>query len=86
MTAQLLLLIPAVVVIVRTLCLAPKMNRYRWTGHPWQFGGLALSHMLLCGGSLGIAIGYPSAPVWLLLGLAGQVIFDRRRHDRRKQG
>lgn len=81
---NLLLLIFAGVVIVRTVCLASRMDHRRWVGHPAQFLALSLSHALLCAGALGVALCVPAAPAGLLIGLAGQVMFDRRRQDRRK--
>lgn len=80
----LLLLLFAGVIIVRTVCVASRMDHRRWVGHPAQFVALSLAHALLCAGALGVALGAPAAPGALLVGLAGQVIFDRRRQDRRK--
>lgn len=84
--SQAILLLLAGVVIVRSVCLSAKMDRRRWTGHPWQFAALSLAHALMCAGALGVAVGHPLGAVTLLLGIAGQVVFDRRQHDRRKHG
>ena len=81
----LFLLVLAGVVIVSSISLSSQLNIHRWDGNRWQFAALCASHACLCAGALGVALGYPIGAPTLLLGVVGQVAFERRRHDRRNR-
>ena len=69
------------VVLVRAVCVAAKLNRRNWCGHPLQFIGIATSYTLLAGGALGILMRHPDAPWILLAGVALWIVFDKRRQS-----
>lgn len=70
--------ISAGVVLVHGICVASRLSRQGWYGHPLLFFGISASYALVCGGSVGIVLGWTPGPMLLLLGVAGWVIFDRR--------
>lgn len=68
-----------VVVLVRCICISATLSRMRWEGHQARFAGVAAAHALLAGGAVGMLYGLPHAPVMLLAGVAGWIVFERRR-------
>lgn len=82
MTINLLALAAAIVVLVRALCLAAHFDLHHWDGHRLRFLGLALSHAAVLAGAFGMAATLHWAPLALLAGVSGQIIFDRRLQRR----
>ena len=74
-----LILIPAAVVMVHCIYMIAHLNPREWRGQRFYFSGLAMSYSLTAGGAVGIAIGWTPGPLLLLFGLAGLIIFDRRK-------
>jgi len=68
----------AVVVLWRSTCVAAHLSRKEWGGHLLEFVGITGSYALICGGAVGIPIGYAPAPLMILVGVAGWILFDRR--------
>lgn len=77
------MLILAGAVILRSILLSPQLNHHRWDGHQWQFAALCASHACMCAGAVAIAVGYQLGGPTLLFGVAAEVLFERRRNDRR---
>ena len=75
---QLISLLATCVILTRCICMAAQVNKKEWSGHPLQFIGFAVAYGLSSGGSLGVVFGWQHAPIVLLLGVAGWVMFDRR--------
>lgn len=76
----LLLLLPATFVILgHSLDLASTLSRKQWVGHPFRFAGFSISIALTAGGAVGVLLGAFYAPALLVLGVAGCMMFDRRR-------
>lgn len=70
----------AIVVLAHVICVAAHLSRKRWQGKQAQFIGLALSYALVAGGAAGVTLSWnPGVPL-LLLGIAGWILFDRRKH------
>jgi hypothetical protein len=69
----------AAIVLVRCVCVAAKISRRNWHGHPFQFAGISAAYALIGGGAGGMALGWHVAPWLLLLGVVLWVLFDRRR-------
>lgn len=67
------------IILTRCICAAGHLGWNKWDGPKWRLVGLALSFMLLAGGSLGVALGQEWCPPILLAGVAGMVLFDRRK-------
>lgn len=65
------------VVIVRCVCVAARMNRRDWHGHSFGFSGLSAGCALSASGALGMVLGYPHAPLLLLMGVAFGILFER---------
>lgn len=78
---DLVLVLAVLVILVRVCCIAANLRRSRWCGHLWQFDAFAIGLALQAGGAVGILLGYAPGGVMLLLGLALQVLFDRRRYN-----
>jgi hypothetical protein len=72
-------LLSAGAVLVRCICVAGTLNAHEWSGHPFQFAGLAAGYALAGGGAVGMVLGWHHAPDLLLVGVACWVIFERRR-------
>lgn len=68
----------AVVVVMRSVCVAAHLSRKSWSGHLLQFVGLTLSYAFIAGGAIGTALAWPSGATLLLLGMSGWILFDRR--------
>ncbi len=76
-----LLALAVLVILVRVCCIAANLRRRRWCGHLWQFDAFAIGLALQAGGAVGVLVGYAASGPMLLLGLALQVLFDRRRYN-----
>lgn len=72
-------LFAAGVVLMRSTCVAASLSRRDWDGHTLQFIGITGSYGLVCGGAVGIPLGWSPGPVLLLIGVAGWIVFDHRR-------
>lgn len=72
------MLLSVTVVLMHCLRQIATMSHLKWRGHQIQFAGLALAHALIAGGAAGIALGLGVAPLLLLVGVAGKILFDRR--------
>lgn len=68
----------AAVVLVRCVHVAASLNIRDWTGPRWQFVGLAGSFSSIAAGAFGVALAVHWAPLVLLSGIAGLIVFDRR--------
>lgn len=77
-TPIILLLVCAAIVLMRTLCQISTLSHKTWTGHQMEFTGLALAHSLFAGGVLAAVLGWGVAIYLMVVGAAGQVLFDRR--------
>lgn len=73
-----LLVVCAAVVMMRTLCQIATLSHKTWSGHQLEFTGLALAHALFAGGVLAAVLGWHVALYLIVIGAAGQVLFDRR--------
>lgn len=72
-------LIAAVIIIMlRCFKLVAELSHKEWPGQRLQFTGLALAYSIIPGGALGLLLGWPPAPFYLLAGVVGVVVFDRR--------
>lgn len=78
MMTHLIILLSITVVLLHCLHQIATLNHKKWTGHQIKFAGLALAHALVAGGAVGIALGMSAAPLLLLVGIAGKILFDRR--------
>ena len=76
--ANAVMLVAMCVILMRCICVVPKLSRRGWTGHRVHFAALAGTYALLGGGSVGTALHWPLGPTMLIAGVAGWVIFDRR--------
>ncbi len=74
----LLSLLAAGAVLVRCVCIAARLNRRDWSGHPLRFVGMAAGYALTGGGAVGTALEWDFASHLLLFGMAGLVVFERR--------
>ncbi|OIR10965.1 hypothetical protein GALL_71360 [mine drainage metagenome] len=74
----LLVLAATAIVMLRCIELAAHLNRKLWFGHGYTFGGFSISIALTAGGAVGVLVGWPDAPILLLLGIAGWMTFNRR--------
>lgn len=74
------LMIMAALAVVLNHCLhqIATLSHKKWQGHQVRFAGFALAHALVAGGAAGCALGMGAAPLLLLVGIAGKIIFDRR--------
>lgn len=66
------------VVMTRIVCLASKMSMLTWQGGKARFIFYTLAIAMIAGGAVGTLFNYPAGPLMLLVGLAGQMLFDRR--------
>lgn len=73
-----LLIVFAGVVLVRCICMAPRLSPGKWTGHPGRLAGMVVAFGLLGGGAIGAVMTRPYAAYLLLAGIALLFIFDRR--------
>jgi len=73
-------LIAVIVIMMRCLDLVAHLNHSTWAGHFYALGGFSLSVALTAGGSVGVLFGWHQGAVMLLLGFAGWLAFDRRKH------
>lgn len=73
-----LLVVCAAIVLMRTLCQISTLSHKTWSGHQMAFTGLSLAHALFAGGVLAAVLGWHVAPYLMVVGAAGQVLFDRR--------
>lgn len=71
-------LVALAVVLLHCLRQIASLNYKKWHGHLVKFAGLALAHALIAGGAVGVALGMGVAPMLLLIGIAGKILFDRR--------
>jgi len=74
----LILILSTTVIMMHCLCLISKLSPRRWFGHRLQFFGLSAAYAFIAGGSVGIVLGWHMAPAWLLIGVAGKILFERR--------
>lgn len=74
------MLLSLAVVLLHCFRQIATLNYRKWQGHQIRFAGLALAHALIAGGAVGIALGMGAAPMLLLVGIAGKILFDRRIH------
>lgn len=69
------------VVLLHCVCVAAKISRKDWSGHPLQFIGVAASRALFVGGTVGMLLHFQAAPWLLLAGIVIYILTDRRRHS-----
>lgn len=74
-------LLCAGIVVVRCVCVAARMSRREFTGHPLQFLGTTLGYTFIAGGAVGMVLQLGAAQWLLLAGVALWIIFDRRRRS-----
>lgn len=77
-SASLIMLIAAIVVLVRTVCLAAKMSARDWPGHPIRFVGIAAANAFLAAGAVGVVLLWRHGALLLLVGVAIRLLLDRR--------
>jgi hypothetical protein len=75
---NIIFIFPAIVVLIRCVCVSATFSKRNWTGHQLQFAFLSASYALIAGGALGVAVGWHLGPACLLFGVAGMILFDRR--------
>ncbi len=75
---NLILIVAAGIILMRCTCIVAKLSPRNWYGHRLQFLGLASSYSFIAGGAVGTAFAWHLGPSFLLVGLAGLVLFDRR--------
>lgn len=80
---NILLLIPALIIMMRCVCIAANTSRAEFDGHPLTFVGISIGYPLLGGGAVGVALGWQHAPIAMLIGMAVLVLSDRRHYQRR---
>lgn len=73
-----LMLASAFVVMRHGLCLVAHLSPKRWMGRKAQFFGLGLATALMCGGAVGVLLGWVPSGTLMLVGLALFFISDRR--------
>lgn len=73
------LILAAIVIMVRCLCIVSKLSARTWIGHRLKFAALAAAYSLIAGGAIGSMLHWPMGPAFLMYGVAGLVLFDRRR-------
>lgn len=61
-----LMLAAALVILVRTTCLAAHLSAKNWTGHKARFAALAAAHSMLAAGALGVVLGWQHGAMLLL--------------------
>lgn len=67
-----------IIIMLRCFKLVADLSHKKWPGHRLQFTGLALAYSIIPGGALGLLLSWPPAPFYLLAGVVGVVLFDRR--------
>lgn len=80
MIGMLVSVVCGAVVVARALAVAAHIRRGGWPR--WQFALFSLSIAATSAGALGLVIGYPFSGPVILAGLAGSILFDRRKHRR----
>lgn len=71
----------ASIVLMRCVHVAARINIRDWHGPRWRFVGLAASFSALAAGAFGVALFVQWAAFVLLAGIAGLIVFDRRRES-----
>lgn len=69
----------ASIVLTRCVHVAARLNIRDWRGPRWRFVGLAASFSAIGAGAFGVALFVQWAAFVLLAGIAGLIVFDRRR-------
>jgi len=78
MLLTILMLASALVVMRHGLCLVAHLSPKRWMGCKVHFFGLGLANALMCGGAVGVLLGWAHSGALMLIGLGLFFIFDRR--------
>ena len=76
--STLILLIAAGVILVHCICVTARLSRNKWHGHKGRFAGVSASIALMAGGAAGMVLDFAHAPLLLLIGMAGEFVFNRR--------
>lgn len=79
MISTMIVLFLALIVIFRALCLAAHLSYRKMRAHPFRCAGIAATNASCAAGALAIVMHHPIGGPLLLIGLAGTVLFDRRR-------
>lgn len=69
----------ASIVLMRCVHVASRINIRDWRGPRWRFVGLAASFSAIAAGAFGVALFVQWAAFVLLAGIAGLIVFDRRK-------
>lgn len=73
-----LMLLATGAVMMRCLSLVSILSHKKWVGHTFEFLGFSIAIALTVGGAFGILLGSNFGAVFLLIGVAGWMVFDRR--------
>ena len=76
--ASVIILIAASTVLVRTVCLAAKMNARDFKGHQFRFIAIAAANSFLAAGAVGTVLCWRHGTLLLLVGVALKLVSDRR--------
>lgn len=68
------------IILMHCLAMAASLNRRHWEGHLIEFTAFTASVASLGAGSAGVLLGWRHAAVMLLVGIAGAIAIDRRKH------
>ena len=69
----------AAVVLYHSLYQITHLDHKLWDGHQVRFMLMSLSVSMVCGGAVAIVLAWSPGPLLLLIGMAGSMLFDRRR-------
>lgn len=68
------------IIFSHCLNMAANLNRRHWPGHIIEFTAFTLSIAALGAGAAGVLLGWHHAVALLLVGIAGVIAVDRRKH------